>query len=187
MKKAFKEIGTQQAFRYGYVGFILFMLRFIGLSPVRVLILRMLGAFIGKDVILSDIRFTTFYRHGLRKLHVGDSCFVGDEVLFDLGEAVTLEDHSVISHRVMIFTHTNIGYADHPLTRHIPASYRPVVFKRGCYLGAGAIVLPGVTIGEEAVVGAGSVVTKDVPSGTVVAGVPARIIKELKPAEFFQR
>jgi len=56
-----------------------------------------------------------------------------------------------------------------------------VVIKRGAWIGAGAIILPNVTIGERAVVGAGAVVTRDVPPYTVVAGVPAREIKKLSP------
>ena len=55
----------------------------------------------------------------------------------------------------------------------------PVVFKRGCYIGAGALILPGVTIGEKAVVAAGAVVTKDVPPNVVAGGVPAQVLKEL--------
>ena len=53
------------------------------------------------------------------------------------------------------------------------------MIKRGAWIGAGAIILPNVTIGERAVVGAGAVVTKDVPPYTVVAGVPAKEIKKL--------
>jgi acetyltransferase-like isoleucine patch superfamily enzyme len=55
----------------------------------------------------------------------------------------------------------------------------PVRLLRGCYLGAGAMILPGVTVGEKAVVGAGAVVTRDVPPGVLVAGVPARVVREI--------
>ncbi|MCH5330753.1 MAG: galactoside O-acetyltransferase, partial [Alistipes sp.] len=54
-----------------------------------------------------------------------------------------------------------------------------VLLKRGCWIGAGSTILPGVTVGENAVVGAGSVVTKDVEDNTVVAGNPARLIKRI--------
>lgn len=55
----------------------------------------------------------------------------------------------------------------------------PIVIEKNAWIGAGAIVLPGVTIGENSVVGAGSVVTKDVPPNTVVVGNPARVIKTI--------
>jgi acetyltransferase-like isoleucine patch superfamily enzyme len=69
---------------------------------------------------------------------------------------------------------------DHPS----PASERPhvakaIVVNDGAWIGAGAIILSGVTIGENSVVGAGSVVTKDVPPQTVVAGNPARVVKQI--------
>lgn len=57
---------------------------------------------------------------------------------------------------------------------------REVIIKRNAYIGVGAIILPGVTIGEHAIVAAGSVVTKDVPPHTVVAGVPVRVIKTVE-------
>jgi acetyltransferase-like isoleucine patch superfamily enzyme len=54
-----------------------------------------------------------------------------------------------------------------------------IVLKRNCWIGANSVILPGVTVGENSVVAAGSVVTKDVPADTVVAGVPARVIKKV--------
>ncbi|MEK7533665.1 MAG: hypothetical protein AAB542_04485, partial [Patescibacteria group bacterium] len=63
--------------------------------------------------------------------------------------------------------------------RQYPTKESPVIFKRGVYVGTGAIILPGVTIGQYSVVGAGAVVTRSVPPRVTVAGVPARIIKKL--------
>ena len=57
--------------------------------------------------------------------------------------------------------------------------YQPIVIKRNAWIGAAATILPGITIGENAIVAAGSVVTKDVPSNTIVAGVPAKHVKNI--------
>jgi acetyltransferase-like isoleucine patch superfamily enzyme len=57
------------------------------------------------------------------------------------------------------------------------------VLRRACRIGGGAVVLPGVEIGEEAFVGAGAVVTRDVPARTVVLGVPARVVRNVEEAE----
>ncbi|MDE5634180.1 MAG: transferase [Muribaculaceae bacterium] len=56
----------------------------------------------------------------------------------------------------------------------------PVVIRRNAWIGAGAIILPGVTVGENAIVAAGAVVTKDVADNTVVAGIPAKYIRDIK-------
>ncbi len=64
--------------------------------------------------------------------------------------------------------------------RHIESF---VLIKRGAWIGAAAIVLPGVTIGEYSIVGAGSVVTKDVEPYTVVAGNPAKVIRRIEPSQ----
>jgi acetyltransferase-like isoleucine patch superfamily enzyme len=89
---------------------------------------------------------------------------------------VLIEDKVTISMRVTLLTHTHAGRS--PLSEsRIQPMYAPIHLRSGCYLGAGAIILPGVTVGEQAVVGAGAVVTKDVPAGNVVAGSPARELK----------
>ena len=79
-----------------------------------------------------------------------------------------------LAERVLVLTHRNVGYADHPLQAAFPAEAAPVRFEGGCFVGARATILAGVTIGREAFVAAGSVVTDDVPPRTLVGGVPAR-------------
>ncbi|HBF38394.1 MAG TPA: hypothetical protein DDW50_13890, partial [Firmicutes bacterium] len=74
-------------------------------------------------------------------------------------------------------THGDVG--DRMLATKIRRKAGPVFLKEGCWIGARAVILPGITIGVQAVVGAGAVVTDDVPDFTVVAGVPAREIRKL--------
>ena len=66
------------------------------------------------------------------------------------------------------------------MKKNYPTQKKPVRLCKGCYVGAKATILKGVTVGECAVVAAGSVVTENVPPYTVVAGVPAKVVKELK-------
>ena len=61
--------------------------------------------------ILHDVRFFNLYRRGLAGLEIGDDCFVGDECLLDLAEAIVLEDQVTLAERVLVLTHTNVGYA----------------------------------------------------------------------------
>lgn len=109
-------------------------------------------------------------------LKIGSDCYVGRDVFFDLADQVLIENEVTISMRVTVLTHTHAGKS--PLSiGHLKPVYAPVHLRSGCYLGAGAIILPGVTVGEQAVVGAGAVVTKDVPAGSVVAGSPAHELR----------
>jgi acetyltransferase-like isoleucine patch superfamily enzyme len=177
--KAFAEIGFRKAARFGLVSLAMLPYRLALFPQLRTPWLRLLGARIGRDVVLHDVRFFNLYRRGLAGLSVGDQCFVGDECLLDLAEAITLERQVTLAERVLVLTHTNVGYRDHPLQRHFPPLAAPVTIAAGCFIGSGATILPGLRVGPEAFVAAGSVVTEDVAPGTLVAGVPARLVRRL--------
>ena len=72
---------------------------------------------------------------------------------------------------------------NHDLYERMVITCKPVRLKRGCWIGAGATILPGVTVGENSIVGAASVVTKDVPDNEIWAGNPAKFIKKIPPRE----
>jgi maltose O-acetyltransferase len=147
--------------------------------PLRAAWLRLLGARIGPRTILHEVRFFNLYRRGLPGLEIGSECFIGDECLLDLAEGVRLGDQVTLAERVTVLTHMNVGYRDHPLQAQFPALAAPVTFGPGCFVGAGVTILPGVAIGARAFVAAGSVVTRDVPPRSLVAGVPARVVREI--------
>ncbi len=141
--------------------------------------MSLFGARIGRDTIIGNITLANLYHYGFSRLTIGDRCFVGDEVMLDVRGGIEIGDDVTLSNRTSVVSHINVGYADHPLQDSYPTKEDGVVFKKGSYTGTGAIILPGVKVGENAVVGAGAVVTKNVPDKTVVAGVPARTIKKL--------
>lgn len=121
----------------------------------------------------------------MRKMgcHVGKGCFIGDHVRIDQGHAdmITLEDGvSVASGTRLLchqrdFTHYYVG-SDYMKLGYI---VKPIVLKKGCLVGMESFVMPGVTVGEGAIVGAGSLVTKDIPAWTIAAGRPAMVLKEI--------
>jgi acetyltransferase-like isoleucine patch superfamily enzyme len=145
-------------------------------------VLRTFGARIGADVrFLSPLiihNSSAARGRYYENLRVGDHCYLGRELFLDLQDTIFIEDEVTISHRVMILTHTDSGAS--PLKdSSLPASQSPVTIRRGAYIGANVTILEGVEIGEASIVGAGAVVTRSVPPATVVAGVPARVIKTL--------
>lgn len=158
--------------------------------PTRVIAptLRAFGAAVGQRVRFrsplvinnSAIKTGRYYEN----LTVGDDCYFGRELFLDLQDRIVVESQVTISHRVMILTHTDAGTS--PLRdEFISTSQAPVIIRRGAYIGANVTILEGVEIGESSIVGAGAVVTQAVPPGAVVAGVPARIIKQVgtRPTE----
>ena len=177
--KALRQIGLRRAFRFGFYTLAMVPYRLALFPPLRAAWLRLLGARIGRRTIVHDVRFFNLYRRGLAGLELGAECFLGDECLFDLADGIRLEPQVTLAERVVILTHTNVGYLDHPLQARFPALTAPVVLQRGCFVGASVTILPGVTIGSESFVAAGSVVTADVPPRTLVAGVPARRVRDL--------
>lgn len=156
-----------------------FVFWFMFLPPLRTIWLRLGGASVGGDSVIHSIKLVNIYATGLGNLRIGNKCFLGDEILIDLSGPVILENHVTVSMRSIILSHMNVGFKDHPLKVHYPKTIFTTTVKRGSFIGANSTVLPGVTIGEESLVGAGSVVTKDVASKTCVAGVPAQVLKKL--------
>jgi acetyltransferase-like isoleucine patch superfamily enzyme len=178
--KAADEVGWGRLLKFAAATLAMVPYRLALFPPLRTALLRLYGARIGAHVVLHDVRFFNLYRRGLSGLSIGDACFVGDECLLDLAEEIRLEAQVTLAERVLILTHTNVGYKDHPLQRQFPAHAAAVVIERGCFVGAGALLLPGVRVGSGAFVAAGSVVTRDVAPRTLVAGVPARPIRTLE-------
>jgi acetyltransferase-like isoleucine patch superfamily enzyme len=100
------------------------------------------------------------------------------DTIIDLETSIVIEDDVMMGSGVQIYV--NNHRFDIPNIPVIDQGYyrdEMVVLKQGCWIGANAIILPGVTIGINSVVGAGSIVTKSVPDGVLVVGSPAKIIK----------
>jgi len=117
-----------------------------------------------------------------RGVKIGRHVFIGPNMLIDLvyPHLVTIEDYVSMGYG-MIFAHSNPTCSKEIKMFYYPRKVAPVHLKRGAWLGAGVIVLPGVTVGENSVVGAYSLLNRDVKSYTVVAGNPGALVKELKP------
>ncbi|MDO4814232.1 MAG: DapH/DapD/GlmU-related protein [Gemella sp.] len=110
-----------------------------------------------------------------RNIQIGKEVFINTDVMFtDLG-GIKIEDNVLIGPRA------NLISVNHPsdIGKRRGLILKSVHIKKNAWIGAGAIILPGVTVGENSIVAAGSVVTKNVPANVIIAGNPARIIKEI--------
>jgi maltose O-acetyltransferase len=113
----------------------------------------------------------------------GSNITIGDHVYLNFN-CVILDCAEVrIGDRTQIAPGVQLLAADHPrepeLRRELLELARPVTIGSNVWIGAAAIVCPGVSVGDDSIIGAGSVVTRDVPAGVVAAGVPARVVREL--------
>ena len=119
--------------------------------------------------------FPPFYTDFGRNIHVGRGVFINACCHFQDHGGVTLSDGCQIGHNV-VFATLNHGLAPEERVSTRPA---PITLGKNVWVGSNATILQGVTIGDNAIVAAGAVVTKDVPANTVVGGVPAKFIKSI--------
>jgi len=118
----------------------------------------------------------------LRGVKIGKEVYIGQGVIFDevYPREISLGDNVSIGMRSMIFAHSNPTCSKELKSRFYPRVVKPVVIKNGVWIAPGAIILAGVTLGENCVVSAGSVVASSVDPYTVVAGNPARAVRRLE-------
>lgn len=142
------------------------------INKVRAILSEIIGAEVDETTTL----FPPFYTNFGRFTQLGKHVFINHACSFlDMG-GITLEDHVLIGPKVNLITE------NHPLNPEDRRALigKPILIKRNAWIGAGAIILPGVTVGENSMVAAGAVVSKDVPANTVVGGIPAKFIKHIQ-------
>lgn len=112
----------------------------------------------------------------MRGVKIGKNVYIDRGVFIETSRPhlVIINDEVEIGPYAMIIA-TDSSY--NHIFREVPIFYKKVIIEKNVYIGAGAIILPGVTIGESVIIGAGAVVTRDIPSRSVVVGIPAKIIK----------
>ena len=135
----------------------------------------LLSQITGSAIDESTTVFTPLYINYGRNTRIGKNVFINfDCVFLDLG-GIIIEDHVLIAPKVSLLTE------GHPIEveNRQSLTVAPIHIKKNAWIGANATILPGVTIGENAVVAAGSLVDKNVPDHTIVGGIPAKIIKNI--------
>lgn len=149
------------------------------IMPAKLIVptLRKYGASVGEDTVIHSPLTIHNAGNDYRNLRIGSHVYFGREVFLDLKEKITISDRVTLSMRVTVLTHTDVGESDGK--KALPPSQAPVLIDSGAYLGANVTVLQGVTVHRGAVVGAASLVLKDIPPQVLAAGHPARVLRNL--------
>ena len=141
-------------------------------DEIRQLFSRLIGSEVSDDFRLFP-PFTTDFG---KNIHLGKNVFINSGCRFQDQGGIYIGDDVLIGHNVVIAT---LNHEENPAKRGnlVPS---PVKIGNGVWIGSSVTITPGVTIGDGAIVGAGAVVTKDVAENTIVAGVPAKYIRDVK-------
>lgn len=141
---------------------------------------ELLSEIIGTKIDESTTIFPPFYTNFGKFISIGKNVFINHVCSFlDMG-GITIEDEVLIGPKVNLITE---NHPTDPNDRRALIT-KPIVIKRKAWIGAGATILPGVTVGENSIIAAGAVVSKDVPDNVIVGGIPAKIIKEIKQLNY---
>lgn len=137
---------------------------------------QLLGQITGSEIDPSTTIFTPLHINYGKHIRIGKNVFINfDCVFLDLG-GIIIEDNVLIAPKVSLLSEA------HPVAPGARAALvtAPIHIKKNAWIGAGATILKGVTIGENAIVAAGAVVTNDVPDHVIVGGIPARVLQTIE-------
>ena len=135
----------------------------------------LMSQLIGKDIDSTCYFFPPFYTDCGKNIHMGKKVFINSGCHFQDQGGIFIGDECLFGHNVVLATLNH----DHDPNRRADLFPKKIIIGNRVWMGANVSVMPGVTIGDNAIIAAGSVVTKDVPKDTIVAGVPAKVIKSI--------
>jgi acetyltransferase-like isoleucine patch superfamily enzyme len=141
-------------------------------------VLKILGAVVGERTRIDpSIRIQNAIDGKCTNLQIGNHVYIGPGCLFDLASSIKIEDEAALSAQVSLVTHADV--ADRPLAVYFPRKEGPIVIGRGSWIGVNTTILHGVTVGQCSMVGAMSLVNRDIPDKVVAYGIPCRVVKSL--------
>lgn len=146
---------------------------FVWLNPVKRILLIIAGAKVGKGIYIER----TVQIKKPNKLELGNGVVISRGAIMTCSGGVKIEDNVLIGYGAKVISANHIVPDDRTLIKYAGHKYAEVKIKEGAWICANSVILPGITVGEGAIVSAGAVVTKDVPPFVFVGGVPAKIIK----------
>ena len=138
-------------------------------------LIEIMGRLTGKKVDDTFRLFPPFYTDFGKNITIGKDVFINSGCHFQVQGGIEIGDGALIGHNVVLATINHDTIPGNGRKNH----YAPIQLGKNVWIGSNATILPGVTIGDWAVIAAGAVVTNDVPPYTIVGGVPAKIIKRV--------
>ena len=140
---------------------------------------RLMSQLTGKEVDASFGLFPPFYTDCGKNIAIGKNVFINSGCRFQDQGGIFIGDHALIGHNVVLAT------LNHDFAPKLRGSMHPAPIRIGrrVWIGSNATVVPGVTIGDNAIIAAGAVVTRDVPPNAIVGGIPAKILRYLTEEE----
>lgn len=138
---------------------------------------EIMGRLTGKKIDESFRLFPPFYTDFGKNITIGKDVFINSGCHFQDQGGITIGDGTMIGHNVVLATINHDLEPEKMRKNH----YAPITIGKHVWIGSNVTILPGITVGNWAVVAAGAVVTKDVPPFTVVGGVPAKVIRKIRP------
>ncbi|MBE6499114.1 MAG: galactoside O-acetyltransferase [Methanobrevibacter thaueri] len=139
-----------------------------------ILLNELLDGNIGENSTIT----TPFAGAAFDHMQIGNNVFINSNCLAMARGGIIIEDDVMIAGNVQLLSNNHDEYERQVLL------CEKIIIKKGAWIGAGASIMPGVTVGKYAIVGAGAIVTKDVPDYSVVVGIPAKVIKTLDKNKF---
>jgi acetyltransferase-like isoleucine patch superfamily enzyme len=136
----------------------------------------LLSKLTGKQVSESFMMFPPFYTDFGKNITIGENVFINSGCRFQDQGGIFIGDGTLIGHNVVLAT-LNHGFSPSDRSTTYPT---PIKIGNNVWISANATIIPGVTVGDNAIIAAGAVVTKDVPENAVVGGVPAKLIKYIE-------
>jgi len=136
---------------------------------------NLLGQITDSEIDESTAVFPPFYINYGKDTKIGKNVFINFDCTFLGLGGITIEDNVMLAPKVSLLSE---GHPVAPENRHSLMVAR-IHIKKNAWIGSNVTILPGITVGENAIVAAGAVVSKDVPDDTVVGGIPAKVIKEI--------
>ena len=139
---------------------------------------KLLEELLDKNIGKNSTITTPFAGAAFHKINIGDNVFINSNCLAMARGGITIQDDVMIAGNVQLLSNNHDEYERQVLMCD------EIIIKKGAWIGAGASILPGVSIGKYAIIGAGAIVTKDIPDYAVAVGIPAKVIKTLDPEKF---